>query len=107
VAEAVPLISTQIEGLNLEVVLPGPFSPLLAGSISQGSEELSVVPESPLGPVVTNSQLIREATSILSIQKQVGFSFTMDDNTVIDNLVAEEVKDRAVMREREDDIGDQ
>jgi hypothetical protein len=47
-----------------------------------------------LGPAVTNGQLIREATSILSIQKQVGFSFTMDDNIVI-------------MREREEDIGDQ
>jgi hypothetical protein len=31
----------------------------------------------------------------------------MDDYTVINNLVVEEVKDRAVMREREDNIGDQ
>jgi hypothetical protein len=75
--------------LNLEVVLPGPCSPILAGSVSQGSEELSIVPESPLGPVVTNGQLIREATSILSIQKQVGFSFTMDDNAVIKRLKIE------------------
>jgi hypothetical protein len=94
VTETVPLISSQIEGLNLEVVLPGPCSPILAGPISQDSEVLSIVPESPLGPAVTNGQLIREATSILSIQKQVGFSFTMDDNIVI-------------MREREEDIGDQ
>jgi hypothetical protein len=105
--DPVPLISSQIEGLNLEVVLPGPCNSTLAVTDSQGSEALSIVLESPLEPVSSNGQLIREATSILAIQKQVGFSFTLDDATVINNLVVEEVKDRAVMREREDDNGDQ
>jgi hypothetical protein len=89
------------------VVLPGPCNSTLAVTDSQGSEALSIVLESPLEPVSSNGQLIREATSILAIQKQVGFSFTLDDATVINNLVVEEVKDRAVMREREDDNGDQ
>jgi hypothetical protein len=99
--EVVPLISSQIEGLNLEVVLPSLCNPNNVGSLSQGSEEVSVVPKSQLGPDVGNGQLVREATTILAIQKQVGFSFTMDEGTVIHKLVTEEIKDYAIARERE------
>jgi hypothetical protein len=99
--EVVPLISSQIEGLNLEVVLPGLCNPNNVGSLSQGSEEVSVVPESQLGSDVGNGQVVREANIILAIQKQVGFSFSMDEGTVIHNLVTEEIKDRAIVRERE------
>jgi hypothetical protein len=103
--EPAPLISSQIEGLNLEVVLPAMCNPTMAGPQSLGSEVLSTVPESPLGSTSRNGQMIREASSILSIQKQVGFSFTMDDDTVINNLVAEEVNDRSAKREREQNLG--
>jgi hypothetical protein len=99
--EVVPLISSQIEGLNLEVVLPGLCNPNNVDSLSQGSEEVSVVPESQLGSDVGNGQLVREANIILAIQKQVGFSFSMDEGTVIHNLVTEQIKDRAIVRERE------
>jgi hypothetical protein len=97
----VPLISSQIEGLNLEVVLPGLCNPNNVDSLSQGSEEVSVVPESQLGSDVGNGQLVREANIILAIQKQVGFSFSMTEGTVIHNLVTEQIKDRAIVRERE------
>jgi hypothetical protein len=79
---------------------------MCAEPICQGSEALSAFPESPMGSEAANGHLIREATSILAIQKQVGFSFTMDDGIVIKNLVVEEVKDRSIMREREQNSGD-
>jgi hypothetical protein len=43
----------------------------------------------------------------LKIQKQVGFSFTMKDDKVIDVLIEVATKDRTVKRVREQNNGDQ
>jgi hypothetical protein len=44
---------------------------------------------------------LNEAKVILGIQKQVGFSFATNDDTVIASLVIEEVNDREVRKVRE------
>jgi hypothetical protein len=51
--------------------------------------------------------LVREASTILDIQKKVGFTFTSNEDTVIMNLVNEEAKDRLKMKERVQQNGGQ
>jgi hypothetical protein len=51
--------------------------------------------------------LVREASTILDIQKKVCFTFTSNEDTVIMNLVNEEAKDRLKMKERVQQNGGQ
>jgi hypothetical protein len=95
------------EGLNLEVVLPGPIISLIPETNGQQIEDLSCVPESPLNSEGMGGQLVREASTILDIQKKVGFTFTSNEDTVIMNLVNEEAKDRLKMKERVQQNGGQ
>ncbi|MCH79405.1 DUF4283 domain protein [Trifolium medium] len=112
--EALPISDSSIvernihlEGLNLEVILPGPTSTPNIGLRSSPFDELSQVPESPVGSVGADGYMIREATTILGIQKQVGFSFSMSEANVRKLLVDEEVTDRSNMVGREQNNGDQ
>jgi hypothetical protein len=90
-----------LEGLNLEVVLPGPVVANSFDPVSQDSGAVSVVPESPLCSVDNNGQLIKEAKIILGIEKQVGFSFPINEEVIINNLVEEEIKDQDKMKVKE------
>jgi hypothetical protein len=91
----------------LEVVLPGPIISLIPKTNGQQIEDLSCVPESPLNSEGMGGQLVREASTILDIQKKVGFTFTSNEDTVIMNLVNEEAKDRLKMKERVQQNGGQ
>ncbi|WJX32140.1 hypothetical protein P8452_20505 [Trifolium repens] len=97
--------SSQLQEVNLEVVLPGPSPCSHNDAQGSDSQQQSFVPETPLGHEGENAQLLNEAKVILGIQKQVGFSFLTNDDTVLANLVKEEVKDRAVRKEREQTDG--
>ncbi|MCI84695.1 hypothetical protein A2U01_0105973, partial [Trifolium medium] len=59
---------------------------------------MTIVPESPIISEGAGGQIMREAETLLDIQKQVGFNFTLNDDMVRKNLVEEEVRDRATMR---------
>jgi hypothetical protein len=96
-----------LEGLNLEVVLPGPDASHSYDPGSQESGAVSVVPESPMCSVDPDGQLTKEAKIILGIQKQVGFSFPNNEEDIVNNLVAEEIKDQEKLKEREQLNGDQ
>jgi hypothetical protein len=96
-----------LEGLNLEVVLPGPVVMPSAAMISPYIGDSQEIQETPLIQQGIEGQKRREAEKILEIQKQVGFSFTLNDDKVLNVLIEEETKDRAVKRVREQSNGDQ
>jgi hypothetical protein len=96
-----------LEGLNLEVVLPSPVVMPSAAMISPYIGDSQEIQETPLIQQGIEGQKRREAEKILEIQKQVGFSFTLNDDKVLNVLIEEETKDRDVKRVREQSNGDQ
>jgi hypothetical protein len=96
-----------LEGLNLEVVLPGPVAMPSAAMITPEPGDVQEIQETPVSQQGIEGQKRREAENILVIQKQVGFSFTLNDDKVLNVLIEEETKDRAVKRVREQSNGDQ
>jgi hypothetical protein len=93
--------NSQTQEVELEVVLPCPIPRSQSDVQGPDSQQHSIVPESPIGPEGENAQLLNEAKVIMGIQKQVGFSFATNDDTVIASLVIEEVNDREVRKVRE------
>jgi hypothetical protein len=96
-----------LEGLNLEVVLPGHILSHPHDLGSQESEGCSVVPETPLCKGDSEGLLIKEARTIMGIQKKVGFSFPINEVPFVKKLVDEEIKDQEKLKEREQQTGDQ
>jgi hypothetical protein len=56
---------------------------------------------------IAENLLLKEASTLLGIQKAVGFTFEMEDNEVCDKMIADELRDRAQKVEREQVNGDQ
>jgi hypothetical protein len=56
---------------------------------------------------IAENLLLKEASTLLGIQKVVGFTFEMEDNEVCDKMIADELRDRAQKVEREQVNGDQ
>jgi hypothetical protein len=96
-----------LEGLNLEVVLPGHLVSHSHDLGSQEGEDCSVVPETQLSKGDSEGQLMKEAKTIMGIQKKVGFSFPINEVPFVKKLVEEEIKDQEKLKEREQQSDDQ
>jgi hypothetical protein len=96
-----------LEGLNLEVVLPGHILSHPHDLGSQESEGCSVVPETPLCKGDSEGLLIKEARTIMGIQKKVGFSFPINEVQYVKKLIEEEIKDQEKLKAREQQTDDQ
>jgi hypothetical protein len=96
-----------LEGLNLEVVLPCHLvSPSTEGG-SQEGEVCTVVPETQLCKSGPDGRLMKEAKTIMGIQKKVGFSFPINEVQYVKKLIEEEIKDQEKLKAREQQTDDQ
>jgi hypothetical protein len=96
-----------LEGLNLEVVLPCHLvSPSTEGG-SQEGEVCTVVPETQLCKGGPDGRLMKEAKTIMGIQKKVGFSFPINEVQYVKKLIEEEIKDQEKLKAREQQTDDQ
>jgi hypothetical protein len=66
-----------------------------------------MVPDTPLSEPADDRIKLLEAAKLLATQKQVGFTFEVDDGVTINELIQHEDCDRAKKVDWEQKIGDQ
>jgi hypothetical protein len=78
-----------------------------SGIVLISNSDNSMVPDTPLSEPADDRIKLLEAAKLLATQKQVGFTFEVDDGVTINELIQHEDCDRAKKVDWEQKIGDQ